>query len=165
MPFELDGSDGFLARLLRRVQSRQHAVVVVAEGAGQHLLPGQKEACDASGNRRLGDIGQFLKQQIIDYAARENFRVDVKYFDPSYYIRSVAANAADSLLCEQLARKAVHAGMAGKTDILIGLWHNHLIHVPLAVSTGVKKRLSTDGELWTAVLSATGQQHWIKCSH
>jgi 6-phosphofructokinase 1 len=84
----------------------------------------------------------------------------VKYFDPSYYIRSVAANAADSLLCEQLARKAVHAGMAGKTDLLIGLWHNHLIHVPLAVSTGMKKRLSTAGELWTSVLSLTGQEKW-----
>ena len=67
---------------------------------------------------------------------------------------------ADSLLCEQLARKAVHAAMAGKTDMLIGLWHNHLIHVPLAVSTGVKKTLSTDGELWTSVLSLTGQQQW-----
>jgi len=86
--------------------------------------------------------------------------VSVKYFDPSYHIRSVAANAADSLLCEQLARKAVHAGMAGKTDILIGLWHNHLIHVPLAVSTGVKKQLSPEGELWTSVLALTGQEKW-----
>ncbi|MGI9456457.1 MAG: ATP-dependent 6-phosphofructokinase [Aeoliella sp.] len=156
-PFKLAGPRGLLPALKRRLEAREHAVVVVAEGAGQELLALEGNECDASGNRRLGDIGQFLKQQIKDYAARENFPVEVKYFDPSYYIRSVPAGAADSLLCEQLARKAAHAGMAGKTDILIGLWHNHLIHVPLAVSTGVKKRLSTDGELWTSVLSSTGQ--------
>lgn len=82
---------------------------------------------------------------------------DEKYIDPSYHIRSVAATAADSLLCERLARYAVHAAMAGKTDMLIGLWHNHFIHVPLAISTGAKKRLSPEGELWQSVLAQTGQ--------
>ena len=159
-PFALEGRQGFLPALRRRLAAREHAVVVVAEGAGQDLLSAASDQCDASGDRRLGDIGLFLKQKIIDYFAKESVPVSVKYFDPSYYIRSVAANAADSLLCEQLARKAVHAGMAGKTDLLIGLWHNHLIHVPLAVSTGMKKRLSTEGELWTSVLSLTGQEKW-----
>ncbi len=158
--FELEGENGFLPALKRRLGSRQHAVVVVAEGAGQNLLADAGFECDASGNRRLGDIGLFLKQQIIDYGKREEFPIEVKYFDPSYYIRSVPAKPADSLLCENLARRAAHAGMAGKTDLLIGMWHNHLIHVPLAVSTGAKKRLSTDGELWTSVLSITGQQQW-----
>lgn len=160
--FELEGPQGFLPALQRRLAAREHAVVVVAEGAGQDLLKQAGEQTDASGNRRLGDIGLFLKHEIIDYFANENAPVSVKYFNPSYYIRSVAANAADSLLCEQLARKAVHAGMAGKTNLLIGLWHNHLIHVPLAVSTGMKKRLSTSGELWTSVLSLTGQERWKK---
>ncbi len=159
-PFDLEGRQGFLPALKRRLEAREHAVVVVAEGAGQDLLAEASDQTDASGNRRLGDIGPFLKQQIGEYLAKENIPVSVKYFDPSYYIRSVAANAADSLLCEQLGRKAVHAGMAGKTDLLIGLWHNHLIHVPLAVSTGMKKRLSTSGELWTSVLSLTGQEKW-----
>ncbi len=160
VPFELEGPGGLLNALSRRLKSREHAVVVVAEGAGQHLLPNHKEEFDASGNRKLGDIGVFLKQRIIEYMCDQQMPVSVKYFDPSYHIRSVAANAADSLLCEELARAAVHAGMAGKTDILIGLWHNHLIHVPLAVSTGVKKRLSPEGELWTSVLALTGQEKW-----
>ena len=160
VPFELDGPQGFLASLRRRIEARQHAVVVVAEGAGQHLLQTQGEQFDASGNRRLRDIGPFLKQKITEYFKAEQVPTSVKYFDPSYHIRSVPANAADSLLCEQLARKAVHAGMAGKTDILIGLWHNHLIHVPLELSTGEKKRLSTEGELWTSVLALTGQEKW-----
>ncbi|MCH7750711.1 MAG: ATP-dependent 6-phosphofructokinase [Planctomycetes bacterium] len=163
-PFALEGRQGFLPALRRRLAAREHAVVVVAEGAGQDLLSAASDQCDASGDRRLGDIGLFLKQQIVDYFAKVSIPVGVKYFDPSYYIRSVAANAADSLLCEQLARKAVHAGMAGKTDLLIGLWHNHLIHVPLAVSTGMKKRLSTEGELWTSVLSLTGQEKWYEAS-
>ena len=163
-PFALEGRQGFLPALRRRLAAREHAVVVVAEGAGQDLLSAASDQCDASGDRRLGDIGLFLKQQIVDYFAKVSIPVGVKYFDPSYYIRSVAANAADSLLCEQLARKAVHAGMAGKTDLLIGLWPNHLIHVPLVVSAGMKKRLSTEGELWTSVLSLTGQEKWYEAS-
>lgn len=160
VPFELDGPHGFLAALERRLQAREHAVIVVAEGAGQNLLSNHPDECDASGNRKLGDIGLFLKSKIVEHFAAKKMPAKVKYMDPSYHIRSVPANAADSLLCEQLARNAVHAGMAGKTDLLIGLWHNHLVHVPLEVSTGVKKQLSPEGELWTAVLALTGQEKW-----
>lgn len=160
VPFELEGEHGFLAALERRLRSREHAVIVVAEGAGQELLKNSPDERDASGNRKLGDIGPFLKRKIVEYFADKDMPAKVKYMDPSYHIRSVPANAADSLLCEQLARHAVHAGMAGKTDMLIGLWHNHLVHVPLEVSTGVKKQLSPEGELWTAVLALTGQEKW-----
>jgi len=158
VPFELHGPDGFLTRLQQRMEVRDHAVVVVAEGAGQHLLAKAHEAYDASGNRRLADIGSFLKQQINDHFKAGNHPVNVKYFDPSYQIRSVPAGTADSLFCEQLARQAVHASMAGKTDLLIGLWYNQLTHVPLAISTGVIKRLSPESQLWNAVLSLTGQE-------
>ena len=157
VPFELHGPDGFLTKLQHRMKTRDHAVVVVAEGAGQHLLPKRSDSHDASGNRQLGDIGPFLKQQINKHFAALERPIKVIYFDPSYHIRSVPAGAADSLFCERLARKAVHAAMAGKTDMLIGLWFNQLTHVPLAVSTGVKKRLSPESQLWNAVLSLTGQ--------
>ncbi len=158
VPLVLEGDDGFLARLERRLLAREHAVVVVAEGAGQHLMETDPEAADASGNRRLGDIGPLLKERIREHFAERDTPVSVKYFDPSYHIRSAPASAADSFYCQELARSAVHAAMAGKTDMLIGLWHNHLVHVPLEVSTGAKKRLSPEGELWTAVLAATGQE-------
>lgn len=165
VPFELEGPRGFLMALERRLAARKHAVVVVAEGAGQNLLSKHPDNCDASGNRKLGDIGTFLKREIVAHFAAAGLPAKVKYMDPSYHIRSVPANAADSLLCEQLARSAVHAGMAGKTDLLIGLWHNHLVHVPLEVSTGVKKQLSTEGELWTAVQALTGQEKWKRAAN
>jgi 6-phosphofructokinase 1 len=156
-PLVLDGPQGFLPRLKRRLAAREHAVVVVAEGAGQDLLKAEG-GTDASGNPKLADIGVFLKQQIERYLKAEGVATSVKYFDPSYYIRSLPAAAVDSLLCERFARAAVHAGMAGKTDVLIGLWNNHLVDVPLTISAGVSKRLDPENELWTSVLALTGQE-------
>jgi 6-phosphofructokinase 1 len=157
VPFELEGPDGFLARLRRRLDAREHAVVVVAEGAGQHLLE-REGGTDASGNPKLADIGVYLKDQIEKYLKSEGVPTSVKYFDPSYYIRSLPAAAVDSLLCERFARAAVHAAMAGKTDMFVGLWHNRLVNVPLPVSAGALKRLDPEGELWTSVLALTGQE-------
>ena len=156
-PLELDGPHGFLARLKRRLAAREHAVIVVAEGAGQHLLDAEN-ATDASGNRKLADIGLYLKERIERYLKEQKMPVSVKYFDPSYYIRSLPAAAVDSLLCERFARGAVHAAMAGKTDMLVGLWNNHLVHVPLCVSAGESKRLDPESELWMSVLALTGQE-------
>jgi 6-phosphofructokinase 1 len=159
LPLELDGPAGFLAKLKRRLEAREHAVVVVAEGAGQNLCE-TSGTTDASGNRRLGDIGDVLRERIESYFKAEGIPVSIKYFDPSYYIRSLPAAAVDALLCERFGRAAVHGAMAGKTDMLIGLWHNHLVHVPLTVSTGAKKRIDPESELWTSVLALTGQEKW-----
>ncbi len=160
VPFELDGDKGLLAKLERRLAARKHAVIVVAEGAGQQLLADRQESFDASGNRKLGDIGIFLKQAINDHFRRRELHVDVKYFDPSYSIRSCPASAVDSLLCERFARRAAHAGMAGKTDLLIGLAHNEFIHVPLPASVGQVKRLTPESDYWTSVTAITGQHKW-----
>lgn len=159
VPIELEGDRGLLAKLEHRLAVRDHAVVVVAEGAGQELLA-QDVAFDKSGNRKLGDIGLFLKDRINQHFASHDVPVSVKYFDPSYNIRSVPAGAADSLMCEQFARQAVNAAMAGKTDMFIGLWQNHTVHVPLAISTGQIKRLDPEREMWTTVLAITGQEKW-----
>ncbi|MEX2091835.1 MAG: ATP-dependent 6-phosphofructokinase [Pirellulales bacterium] len=160
VPFTLEGEDGLLAKLERRLAARRHAVVVVAEGAGQSLLANQPESFDASGNRRLGDIGTFLKEQINEHFRRREIHVDVKYFDPSYHIRSCPASTVDSLLCEQFARHAAHAAMAGKTDLLIGMVHGEFVHVPLLASIGQKKRLSPESDWWTSVMAITGQDKW-----
>ena len=157
VPFELDGEGGFLTVLRERMLRRRHAVIVVAEGAGQHLMPRDKVECDASGNVKHQDIGVFLRERIGGYFAGQNIPINLRYFDPSYYIRSVPANTEDALLCDQLARYAVHAAMAGKTDLLIGLWYNVFLHVPIPLATEEKKRIHPDSEVWTQVLAATGQ--------
>ena len=156
VPFALDGENGFLVHLRRRLQRRQHAVVVVAEGAGQDFQASAQEK-DASGNIKLTDIGMFLKDKINACFKSISMPVNVKYFDPSYFIRSVAANCDDAVLCDRLARHAVHAAMAGKTDVLIGYWNTSFTHVPIPAAIAEKKRMNSDSELWTSVLAATGQ--------
>jgi 6-phosphofructokinase 1 len=158
-PLLLEGPDGFLARLGRRLDARGHAVIVVAEGAGQNLTDGSEQR-DRSGNRVLGDIGLLLKKRIKEHFIESDDPANVKYFDPSYYIRSVAANTADSLLTERFARHAAHAALAGKTDLLVGFWNGRVVHVPLAASTGQVRRLHPDSELWAAVEAITGQDKW-----
>jgi 6-phosphofructokinase 1 len=157
LPFALHGEHGFLAALRERIQRRRHAVVVVAEGAGQSLFEAEQVERDASGNVKFQDIGLFLKQEMLAFFEREGPKVDVKYIDPSYIIRSVPANCDDSVLCDQFARNAVHAGMAGKTDVLIGRINAKFVHVPIAMISGQKQRLSLAGDLWASVLAATGQ--------
>ena len=157
VPFKLEGENGFLNALRKRLLARRHALIVVAEGAGQELLGNPSKGKDASGNQLFNDIGEFLKNRIVAYFKEQNMPVGIKYFDPSYFIRSVPADCADSILCDQLARMAVHAGLAGKTGMLIGLTNNVRIHVPIATVIRNKKRVYPDGELWLSVLSATNQ--------
>lgn len=157
VPFELEGENGLLNTLKKRILLRGHAVIVVAEGAGQELIPSDEETRDESGNIKHKDIGVFLAKEITKYFYKLDIEVTLKYFDPSYIIRSVAANGDDSLFCDSLARQAVHAAMAGKTNVLIGIWHNVFINVPIASAIAEKKCISPESALWTGVLEATGQ--------
>ncbi len=156
VPFRLDGPGGFLAFLKQRMQRRGHALVVVAEGAGQDLLESSGER-DASGNVRLKDIGRFLREQIEACFNADKIPITVRYFDPSYLIRSVPADAEDAILCDLYARNAVHAAMAGKTGLVIGCLHDQFIHVPIGLLATQKKHLDPNSVAWHAVLAATGQ--------
>jgi 6-phosphofructokinase 1 len=155
--FDLEGPDGFLASLEKRVTARKHAVVVVAEGAGQKYFQEAAQTHDASGNVRLNDIGLYLKDRISHYFAGKGINVALKYIDPSYIIRSLPANANDSVFCGFLGRDAVHAGIAGKTKVLVGHWNNHFVHIPMKISVGKRKQINPHGKLWRTVLEATGQ--------
>src|SRR5215471_902899 len=157
VPFKLDGSKGFLSALKERIQKRQHAVVAVAEGAGQELFEDAARDRDQSGNIKLKDIGLFLRERIESYFKEANIPIAMRYFDPSYSIRSSPANAADSILCDLYARNAVHAAMAGKTGLVIGLLHDSFIHVPIEMLVSNKKNIEPDSTWWRAVLAATGQ--------
>jgi 6-phosphofructokinase 1 len=160
--FPLDGTGGLLEALHQRMQRRGHALIVVAEGAGQHLAadPDLHARRDASGNLRFDDIGVLLRDRIQDHFAQLGVQVSVKYIDPSYVIRSVPANTWDRILANQMGRSAAHAAMAGRTDTLIGLLHNELIHVPLPIAASRTRQLDLRSDLWMAVLSATGQPRW-----
>jgi 6-phosphofructokinase 1 len=158
VPFTLGGKGGFLEILAQRLARRHHAVIVVAEGAGQELLqdPANLER-DASGNLRLKDIGVFLRDEITRFLTSQGFEFSIKYIDPSYLIRSLPANAVDSEFCLILGQHAVHAGMAGYTDMVIGDWNHHYTHVPIALAVAHRKRLDPRGPAWQSVLQATGQ--------
>jgi 6-phosphofructokinase 1 len=156
-PFQLAGPRGFLAVLEERMRERRHAVIVAAEGAGQHLFPSDQVERDASGNPKLQDIGVFLKHQIERHFRERKFPISIKYIDPSYIVRSVPANADDSMLCDQLARRAAHAAMAGKTDVVIGNRRGMCIHVPIELATSRRKQVELDSDVWSSVLACTGQ--------
>jgi len=156
VPFTLEGKRGLLQKLEERLQRRRHAVIVVAEGAGQNLMTGDIR-CDASGNKLHEDIGIFLKNSIVEYFKQLRLPITVKYIDPSYLIRSRPSNANDSLVCLQMGQSAMHAGMAGKTDMMIGSWSNHYTHVPLALAVSARKKIDPYGALWQTVLAVTEQ--------
>lgn len=158
VPFRLDGEAGVLAYLKRRILRRAHAVIVVAEGAGQDLLEAEATAeRDASGNAKLRDIGGFLRDHIAAFFKAEGIPATLRYFDPSYSVRSVVADAEDAILCDLFARHAVHAAMAGKTGLVIGLLHDRFIHVPIELLASRGKAIDPDGPAWRAVLASTGQ--------
>ena len=158
VPLSLDGPKGFLSALERRLNEKHHAVVVVAEGVGQDLLqdPAHVEH-DASGNIRLKDIGPFLRDRIAAHFAGRGRDVTLKYIDPSYTIRSLPANSIDAEFCLMLGQHAAHAGMAGKTDVVVGYWNQRFTHVPIPLAIASRKTLNPDGETWQCVLEATGQ--------
>jgi 6-phosphofructokinase 1 len=160
VPFPLEGEDGLLMALERRILARHHAVVVVAEGAGQELFDERFDGTDASGNPRYRDIGVLLRDRIKEHFRARELEVHVKYFDPSYAIRSVPPNAFDRILTDRMARNGVHAAMAGKTDVLMGSWNQASIWVPIATAVAETRRMNPDGDLWNAVLSTTGQPDW-----
>jgi len=163
VPFALDGSDGLLRRVEDHIRRHGQVVLVVAEGAGQDLLEQAGEASDASGNTKLGDIGLFLKEKISEHLESVDLPPTVRYLDPSYAIRSVAANAYDSVYCVRLAHAAVHAGMAGRTETVVVRWRRRFVHAPMPLITGHRNQVDPDGDLWMSVLEATGQPATLGC--
>ena len=155
VPFTLDA---LLASLRERLERRRHAVIVVAEGAGQELASPSGHR-DRSGNVRYGDIGVVLRDAITKHFETIGIEINVKYIDPSYAIRSVPANPHDSAFCLVLAHNAVHAGMAGRTGMVVGFWNHQVTHVPIPLAVLERKKIDPEGSLWSSVLASTGQPH------
>ncbi len=155
--FTLEGQRGLLEALRYRLAKNKSAVIVVAEGAGQDLEELRSLEVDASGNKRMVDVGLFLKERITGFFKERKIPVNLRYIDPSYMIRSVPANPQDNVYCSQLAQHAVHAAMAGKTNMLVGRWHGAFVHLPITLATTGRRKVDAHSELWHAVLESTGQ--------
>ena len=162
MKFELEGPNGLLTALENRFTAgKTHAVIVVAEGAGQELIIGEPERRDASGNILKKDIGEFLKRKISEYLKSRNITSSVKYFDPSYTIRSVPARGTDAIRCYMLARNAVHAAMAGRTNCVVGNLGESYALVPIKLATIARQKISLKSDVWRSVMDATGQEYYF----
>ncbi|MDP4266095.1 MAG: ATP-dependent 6-phosphofructokinase [Bacteroidota bacterium] len=163
--FGLYGVRGFLRVLKKRLVERHHAMIVVAEGAGQHLFEDSSVEKDASGNIKHKDIGILLKDRITEFFNDQNFPFSIKYIDPSYIIRSAPANASDSKFCSQLAQNAVHGAMAGKTGFVVGIWNYNFTYLPIESTVKQRNKIDMNSELWWNVLEATGQPVKMKNEH
>jgi len=160
IPLVLDGPNGLFTALERRYRGKNHSVMVVAEGAGQNLFK-SSAAKDASGNVLKHDIGHLLVDKINTYFKKNDKEINIKYIDPSYIIRSIPANSSDAIFCFQLAENAVHAAMAGKTDIVIGSFKGAFVLVPLDYVVSERKKIDTESALWHAVVGSTRQNDYF----
>ncbi len=162
LDFALEGDHGLFKAIERRLRAgKGHAVVVVAEGAGQQFFKAAPVVRDASGNIRKHDIGELLRTKIPEYLHGVGIECQVRYFDPSYLIRSVPTRATDAIFCYQLAEHAVHAAMAGKTDMVIGKWNSLFTHVPIRLAVMERQKLALEGSRWQAVLVSTRQNDYF----
>ncbi|RCK80523.1 MAG: 6-phosphofructokinase [Candidatus Ozemobacter sibiricus] len=155
IPFDLEGPNGFYTHLKQRLAKRGHAVVVVAEGVGKAF--GGDQGKDASGNIKFPDVGVFLRDDIKRVFGEQGIPVNIRYIDPSYMIRSARALPSDSIYCNQLAQNAAHAGMAGRTGMVVGIWNDHFTHVPIEMAVKNRKLIDPESTFWLNVLESTGQ--------
>ena len=159
VPLILDGETGFLSALEERLDRKHHAVVVVAEGVDLRLTEKNNiPKTDASGNILYEDIGLLLKQRITEYFRNKKIPHSIKYIDPSYMIRSLPADSNDSVFCVMLGQNAVHAALSGRTNMVVGYWNQHFVHVPISLAILKRKKINPDGHLWQTVLETTGQR-------
>ena len=149
----------------RKLRKHQHALVVVAEGAGQTQM-GAEGRVDASGNTLNEDVGPWLKKTITDHFASPAYdgdadfgvhRAKVFFVDPTYTIRACAANAQDQVYCSSLAHAAVHGAMAGYTRFLVGNVNTRLALLPLDLVVNRRNIVSIRDRMWTRLLFSTSQ--------
>lgn len=157
VPFDLEGNKGFLEVLKNHIVKNKKAVILTAEGAGQNLFNDNEINYDLSGNKLLGDISDLLRDRIMYYFNKQNIQINLRCIDPSYIIRSTSPTPNDAIFCLQLAQNAVHAGMNGKTNLVIGYHNNEFIHLPIEIAISKRKVIDPESELWLSVLESTGQ--------
>ncbi|CAL5226255.1 g9100 [Coccomyxa viridis] len=153
VPFVLRGDSGLLSYVQHLLDVQGHAVICVAEGAGQDLLAEGEQDVDLSGNPILQDIGSWLRNQLVSTFVD----ADLKYIAPSYMIRSTTTTATDRVYCKVLAHNAVHAAFAGFTGITVGLVNTHHVYLPIPVVIQSPRQVDPRGEMWHQLLDSNCQ--------
>ncbi len=161
VPFDLEGREGFLEALKKRILDRRHAVVIIAEGAAQNLLE-DTNSTDASGNKKFADVGKWLEKKIIEFFNKENIEINLKYIDPSYIVRSSKADPLDSFYCSRLGSNAVHAAMAGMTSVMVSLINDQFVYLPIDLAVSKRNFVNPEGALWRDVIEVTQQPLMMK---
>lgn len=165
--FFLEGKGGLFDFLGQCLKDNGHAVLVVAEGAGQDMIPrtqAQKEERDESGNLVFLDVGSWMKSELKNWWKRDhpNELITVKYIDPTYMIRAVPANATDSLYCTILAHAAIHGVMAGYTGFVAGPINRNYAYIPVTSVAEAKNKVDTGDHNWAWVRTVTNQPDFVK---
>ncbi|KAG8049861.1 hypothetical protein GUJ93_ZPchr0009g259 [Zizania palustris] len=142
--FYLHGAGGLFEFLYHRIKKNGHAVVVVAEGAGQGLIPTNTDAPrrdDESGNPAFLDVGAWLKAELKAWWEEEH---------------------ADNLYCTLLAHSAIHGVMAGYTGFVSGPINGNYAYIPMAEVAEGKNPVDTKDHKWAWVRSITNQPDFIR---
>ncbi|KAL8152200.1 hypothetical protein V2J09_009960 [Rumex salicifolius] len=166
--FFLHGKGGLFEFLEQTIRENGHAVLVVAEGAGQDLIPRSREDeerqdQDESGNPVFLDVGAWLKAELNKWWKSEHpgELFTVKYIDPTYMIRAVPANATDTLYCTLLAHSAIHGAMAGYTGFVAGRVNGNYAYIPVVDVAQAKHVVDTKDHKWAWVRSVTNQPDFL----
>eukprot|EP00930_Biecheleria_cincta_P074046 TRINITY_DN6127_c0_g3_i2.p1 TRINITY_DN6127_c0_g3~~TRINITY_DN6127_c0_g3_i2.p1 ORF type:complete len:2608 (+),score=545.13 TRINITY_DN6127_c0_g3_i2:58-7881(+) len=146
-----------LDHCVRLVNSNGYAVIVVAEGCGDTMV-GQGGETDEGGNAKISDVGPWLKDSITAHFKALKLPISIKYVDPTYMVRAVAANTNDSIYCTELAQAAVHAAMAGYTGVTVGKVDQHVVYLPIKMLVSMPSRLVDVQGRWFELLRATTNQ-------
>ncbi|XP_073272049.1 ATP-dependent 6-phosphofructokinase 2-like [Primulina huaijiensis] len=169
--FYLEGKGGLLEFIESRLKYNGHAVLVVAEGAGQDVIPktgdqSHVQEKDESGNPVFLDVGGWLKSELKNWWSRDHPKelITIKYIDPTYMIRAVPANATDNLYCTLLAHSAIHGAMAGYTEFVCGPINGNYGYIPVDEVAQAKNRVDTKNHKWAWVRSVTNQPDFVRFS-
>jgi 6-phosphofructokinase 1 len=154
--------EAFFELVESRFRQADTLVICVAEGFGQEWVETGDLGKDASGNKKLADIGTYMRDLMTAWMKKhpKAHVGTVKLIDPSYMIRAVPANTSDASFCVNLATLAVHEAMRGTTNALIVNWYRNFIVIPIKLAVSLRKVVALNGELWRQVREVT--QHVTK---
>ncbi|XP_068303320.1 ATP-dependent 6-phosphofructokinase 6-like [Pyrus communis] len=162
-PFYLEGPGGLYEYIERILKENGHMVIVIAEGAGQELLPESMNQRDASGNKLLQNVGLWLSQNIRDhFSKRRKMTINLKYIDPTYMICAIPSNASDNVYCTLLAHSAIHGAMAGYTGFAVGPVNGRHAYIPFHRVTERQNKVVITDRMWARLLSSTNQPSFLE---